>query len=73
VRWFGLTVAPPCQLSFALCLHARIGKRFVDQTGIRVHPATLDLPRGGSKRAFVIRRGSSIVAGRLGIFQGGEE
>ena len=27
-------------------------KRFVDQTGIRGHLATLDLPQGGSSRAY---------------------
>ena len=27
-------------------------KRFVDQTGIREHLATLDLPQGGSNRAY---------------------
>jgi hypothetical protein len=27
-------------------------KRFIDQTGIREHLATLDLPQGGSNRAY---------------------
>lgn len=27
-------------------------KRFVDQTGIREHLAALDLPQGGSNRAY---------------------
>jgi hypothetical protein len=27
-------------------------KRFIDQTGVREHLATLDLPQGGSNRAY---------------------